>query len=102
VKDMMKRIRFAHDSDMDQRFPPDRPSRITVALRNGSRLTHEVPYPKGDYRSPLADDELAAKLRTLSTRVLTGAQQERVINCALNFHGEDVQRLLAACMPNSS
>ncbi len=102
VKDMMKRIRFVHDSDMDKRFPPDRPSRVTVTLRNGSRLTREVPYPKGDYRSPLSDDELAAKLKTLSATVLGCAQQERIINCALNFHRETVQGLLDACTPQSS
>lgn len=102
VKEMMRKIRFVHDRDMDARFPPDRPSRVTVVTRDGRKLVKEFAYPKGDYRSPLSDEELAEKFRLLSAGVLAPRQQERAIARALNFSRESVSGLIEACNPNAS
>jgi len=97
VQELMRKMRFIHDRKMDERFPPDRPSRLTIVTRDGRRLVKEVPYPKGDYRAPFSDQEIADKFRALSAEVLTSRQQEIAIERALNFSRGSVRGLLDAC-----
>jgi len=94
VAAMVKRVKCVHDAAMDARFPPDRPSRVTLQLRGGRTLTREVAYPRGDYRDPLTDDELADKFRRLSRGALSPAAQERAIECALDFSNRTLPALL--------
>jgi 2-methylcitrate dehydratase len=99
VRRMIAMTRCVHDRAMDARFPPDRPSRVTIRMTDGRTFVKELPYPKGDYRSPFSDDELAAKFRTLSAQVLAPRQQERAIACALGFSRESAGNLVRACNP---
>lgn len=99
VRQMIAKTRCVHDKAMDARFPPDRPSRVTVRMNDGRTFVKELPYPKGDYRSPFSDDELSAKFRSLSAGLLTPRQQERAIACALGFSRESVGSLIRACNP---
>jgi len=43
---MMHRLRFIHDRNMDARFPPDRPSRLTVIHARWQNAHAGSPYPK--------------------------------------------------------
>ena len=97
VRELMHKMRFVHDRKMDERFPPDRPSRLTIVRRDGRTLVKEVPYPKGDYRSPFSDAEIADKFRALSAEILTPPRQEIAIERALNFSRGSVRGLLDAC-----
>lgn len=97
VQETMRKMRFIHDRKMDERFPPDRPSRLTIVTRDGRKLVKEVPYPKGDYRAPFSDEEIADKFRSLSADVLNPRQQEIAIDRALNFNRGSVRGLLDAC-----
>jgi 2-methylcitrate dehydratase len=97
VRETMRKLRFIHDRNMDERFPPDRPSRLTIVTRDGRTLVKEVPYPKGDYRAPFSDAEIADKFRSLSAEVLTPALREIAIERALNFSRGNVRGLLDAC-----
>lgn len=102
VRDLMhKKMRFVHDRKMDERFPPDRPSRLTIITRDGRTLVKEIPYPKGDYRAPFTDEEIAAKFRSLSADILTAPRQEIAIERALNFSRGSVRGLLDACVRES-
>ncbi len=101
VREMIAKIKCVHDKAMDARFPPDRPTRVTIMTKDGRKLVKEVAYPKGDYRAPLSDEELSAKFRTLSAPVLGRAQQDKAIACALNFSRESVGKLISACTPGA-
>jgi hypothetical protein len=69
----------------------------TCSPRRSVRGAKELPYPKGDYRSPFTE-ELAAKFRALSADVLTSAQQEVAIERTLDFSRGDLRGLLDACV----
>lgn len=98
VRELMGKMRFVHDRRMDECFPPDRPSRLTILTRDGRKLVKEVPYPKGDYRAPFSDQEIADKFRSLSAGILTPQQQEIAIERALNFSRGNLRALLDACI----
>ena len=97
IRALMRNMRFVHDLKMDERFPPDRPSRLTIVTRDGRTLVKEVPYPKGDYRAPFSDAEIADKFRALSAGVLAPPRQEIAIERALDFSRGSVRGLLDAC-----
>ena len=98
VRELMRKMRFIHDRKMDERFPPDRPSRLTIVTRDGRKLIKEVPYLQGDPRAPFSDAEIADKFRSLSAGVLTAPRQEIAIERALNFSRGSVRGLLDACI----
>ncbi len=102
VQETMRKMRFIHDRKMDKRFPPDRPSRLTIVTRGGRKLVKEVPYPKGDYRAPFSDEELADKFRSLSAQVLSREQQKIAIERALEFSHGTVRELIDACTSSTS
>lgn len=100
VKAMISRVKCHHDPALDGGFPARRPVRISVKLKNGSTLTKEVEFPRGDPRNAMSDDDVAAKFRTLSATAITPKAQDRVIDIALHFRKHDVATLLRSCTPS--
>lgn len=97
VRDMMRKTKCFRDPEMDKVFPGDRPGRVTVKLKNGKVLSKELAYPRGDYRLPFTDDELAQKFHSLAEPVLEKSKRDRAIELALNFRKANVKNLMAAC-----
>ncbi|WP_137919786.1 MmgE/PrpD family protein [Hydrogenophaga sp. 2FB] len=98
VQAMMAKVECVHDKAMDARFPPDRPTRVTIELQDGRSLVREFAYPKGDYRDPFSDEDITQKFMTLSAGVLNEAQQRKAIAAALGFSRSSLGELLAACV----
>ena len=96
VKDMLQKVTCVHDPTMDAGFPSNRPTRITVTLQDGTEISKEVPFPKGDPRNPMTDEDIARKFRELSSRVLSQSQQQRVIDLALGFRNCSLSALFEA------
>ena len=99
VKAMLQKLTCVHDPAMDTGFPANRPSRVTVTLRNGAVLSKEAPFPKGDPRNPMSDEDIARKFRELSGAVLSPARQRQAIDAALDFRNRSLADLMAACTP---
>lgn len=53
---------------------------VTVILRSGERARHRVAAAHGSLASPLTDDELADKLRTLAVHGGAGVDSERLLD----------------------
>ncbi len=97
VKEMLGKVKCVHDPALDGGFPGRRPSRVTVTLVDGTTVSKEVPFPKGDPRNPLTDDDIALKFRRLSAAVLPPPQQQQAIDVALDFRNHTLAELLDAC-----
>ena len=97
VRDLIKRTKCFRDKEMDKVFPGDRPGRVTVKMKNGKVHVKELAYPRGDYRLPFTDEELAQKFHSLAEGALEKSQRDRAIELALNFRTADVKALMAAC-----
>lgn len=102
VKAMLEKVTCIHDLAMDTGFPSNRPTRITVTMRDGAVVTKEVPFPKGDPRNPMTDEDIAGKFRELSKAVLSSSQQQQVIDVALGFRERSLSALFTACTPSTS
>jgi len=97
VREMIGKTKCFRDPEMDKVFPGDRPGRVTVKLKNGKMYVKELAYPRGDYRMPFTDDELAQKFHTLAEPVLEKSKRDRAIELALNFRKASVRDLMATC-----
>ena len=102
LRGMLAKVRCVHNPEFDGGFPAKRPTRITVTLTNGQVITRERQFPKGDPRTPLSDDDIAAKFKRLSGAVLGAERQQQAIDTALNFRQHTVAELLAACTPEGA
>jgi len=97
VKSMLAKVRCVHNPDFDGGFPANRPARITVMLTNGQAITRERRFPRGDPRTPLTDENIAAKFKRLSGSILSSNRQQQAIETALGFRNHTVAELMAAC-----
>ena len=89
VREMMKRISFHVDEQMDERYPEIRPARIELTTTAGETYTNELDYPKGDPRDPLHIDDVERKFRSITSRYLTEEQQTAVVEIVKNFEDQD-------------
>lgn len=102
VKGMLAKVRCVHNPDFDGGFPANRPARITVTLANGQAITRERRFPGGDPRTPLTDDDIAAKFKRLSGSIFSSSRQKQAIEMVLGFRNHTVAELMAACTPEAA
>lgn len=76
VRNLMKKINIKVDSEIDKLYPQGVPTRITVELEDGSKISEEIIYPKGHYRNPLTREELNNKFLSLTEPLLKENSKE--------------------------
>jgi 2-methylcitrate dehydratase PrpD len=79
TRSLLERVTVVVDPEIDAAFPGRRSARVTITLRDGSRLVHFQPDRKGDPELPLDDDELEAKLLELATPVIGQASARSLL-----------------------
>lgn len=67
---LASRISAHVDPECDRNYPRQRPSRVTVTLREGRTLERIVSYPYGEPENPLPDEALTAKFMGLAAPLL--------------------------------
>ncbi|MFC0212275.1 MmgE/PrpD family protein [Paenibacillus chartarius] len=75
---MASRIEIREDAALTAQLPHRRPTRITVALKNGEVLVEEVGSATGEFDSPLSEGQLEDKFHAL-TETVWGAERRRSI-----------------------
>lgn len=58
-------VELSVDDDFERRFPEDWGARVCVTVGDGSTLTAERRFPRGDHREPIDDDAFADRLATI-------------------------------------
>lgn len=65
VRQLAARVELVEDADYEAAFPKSWGASVDVELADGTILTGERAYPRGDYRNPLSDNELRERNRSL-------------------------------------
>jgi 2-methylcitrate dehydratase PrpD len=84
------------DDEVDDAYPARWLGRVTVELRDGSKLCGQIDEPRGDPGNTLSREELEAKFRELAAfrEGATSAEASRIIDWVWNLEGvENVGRL---------
>ncbi len=68
---------------MSARLPMERPSRVTIFLKDGSTRVGEAGVNRGDDASPYTRDELQAKFMQLAARVWPESHARELLEATL-------------------
>ena len=74
LNDLMGRMHVSLDSSL----PRGVSCRMTMTLRNGTKLVSQVDYPKGSIQNPMSDEELHAKFESLAAPVVGAARVQQI------------------------
>ena len=79
VLDMMKRLSFEVDCELDSKFPKQRICRAEITTLDGKTYISDNCEPRGEARENIGIDWLSDKFRRIASPVLTNEGIERVI-----------------------
>jgi 2-methylcitrate dehydratase len=65
IRETLPKIKVRAEPEFEKLFPKVQPCNVHITLRDGRKLTKHLDWPKGDYRSPMGDDELDQKVKDL-------------------------------------
>lgn len=89
ILDMMKRIRFVADPELDRQFPARRICRAEVRLKNGMKYLSAECEPRGEAAEHVGLDWISRKFRRITGPVLSHEVQEGLL--ALMKSGLDLR-----------
>jgi 2-methylcitrate dehydratase PrpD len=69
VLEMMPKVGYACDPELEKNYPKEWPAWARITLRNSRQVYTYVRFPKGDPENPLSWEELAEKYRALAGAV---------------------------------
>jgi 2-methylcitrate dehydratase PrpD len=87
---LLDRTHVTLDPHIDALPPSGRfQTHLTLTLSDGSRLTTTVLAPHGNPSDPVTNDEVVAKFRSLTARVMPGARASGIERAVLGLPGAD-------------
>lgn len=86
-----------HDVDDPQSpYPATYPGWVEVFLKDGTRLEHRTPHPRGSLENPMDEEDVRNKFMACATRILAAEQAATLFDAILAIHREpDLKRLVA-------
>jgi 2-methylcitrate dehydratase PrpD len=91
AQDLLRRVEVVETPAGEVWSPAS--TQVTVRMRDGCSLTAEVTRERGDPRDPLSWDELVAKYRECTGRVLPGEQVDRSLELITDFEKIRIEEL---------
>lgn len=79
---MRAKVEVAEAADITAKYPSLFGSRMTVVLKSGERISHEVESAKGDPENPMTTGEIEGKARSLVTSAFNAELAESLIRAA--------------------
>ena len=86
VHQMMERLRFVCDPELDRQFPARRLCRAIIERKDGRRFVSDVHEPRGEASEHIGYSWLAEKFQRITAGRLIKPQQERLTSL---LHGDD-------------
>jgi len=97
LRPVMRKVEVCESSEFTRDYPGTQGARMEIRLRSGRSLSAETTHPKGHFKNPLTDRELAAKFRGLTEGILAPERQEELLTCIWDFDKlDDLSPLFAA------
>lgn len=76
AQQLLKRVEYVHPEGLT----PLHPDVVTIRLKDGREISHEVAIGKGDSRNPMTEEELTAKYRDCASFVLSPEGVEKSLD----------------------
>jgi 2-methylcitrate dehydratase PrpD len=77
ILDLARKVEVVVDPEINSQFPAKTIARVTMQTARG-RFQSTVEYPRGNPENPLSDEELAAKFRSLTAKIVGDRDSEKL------------------------
>lgn len=78
IRSLLNRMEVVADDKIEAVFPKLKAAEAEIHLKNGNSFSKWVDYPKGDYRSPMSEEELWTKFSSLSDPIVSHSRQQEI------------------------
>jgi 2-methylcitrate dehydratase PrpD len=85
VRQMMKRVEYKVDAELDRTFPEQWCATAEILTKDGKRLFTKVEHCKGDPENPLSWEELIEKFHDLSSRLWEKERRAKIVDQVKNL-----------------
>ena len=82
---MVQKVKVQSDPEFTKNYPEKLTVRVTIVLKSGQKFEQKFDYPKGHYKDPLSDSEVAEKFRRFARLHLRDAQIDSVLDATWKF-----------------
>ena len=96
VRDLAERVRLVRAERFDEAFPEAWGATATVGFVDGTEISGERSFPRGDHRDPMVESALRARQRELLAHGLDGGDVERATNAIATISSRPVREVTAA------
>lgn len=91
AQQLLKGVEYVHPEGLT----PLHPDVVTIRLKDGREISHEVAIAKGDSRNPMTEEELMAKYRDCASFVLSPQDTEKSLEMVWHLEAvNDVTELI--------
>jgi len=91
IWDLLGKIKVIADPEIDSLFPSLKRARVSITTLAGSTHSAQVDHAKGSPQNPMSSEEIVAKFRANTERVVSTKRQDEIIDATWSF--EDVENL---------
>jgi 2-methylcitrate dehydratase PrpD len=98
VRQLATRVELVHDEGFEAAFPESWGARVAIELADGTTLTGERDYPRGDYRDPIPEGEYRERTHTLLAHGLSADRAEDALTALDSVAGQPVPATTAFLM----
>jgi 2-methylcitrate dehydratase len=97
IRETLPKIKVRAEPTFEAQFPKVQPCTVTITLKDGKKLTRHLDWPKGDPRSPMSDDEVDVKVKSLSGEKLSEPAYKKLRETVFGLESVPrIDQLLAA------
>ncbi len=92
IRAQLGKVKVVADPDIEAAFPELQQVRVTLDTSDGRRLATALDYPKGDYRNPLTEEDIMAKMEALAEGLAGPGDVQRAVAAIAGAEGFDTVR----------
>jgi 2-methylcitrate dehydratase len=85
LRAVLPKIKVRAEPSFEKLFPKIQPCKVTITTTDGRSVSKRLDWPKGDPRSPMTDDELNTKVRSLTEPKLSQKAHDQLRQIVFNL-----------------
>jgi 2-methylcitrate dehydratase len=103
IMKLIDKITITANPEFDKLFPEMQPSKVTINAMDGRTKTQREDYPKGDPWSPMTQEDLDTKFKSLTSGSVSVELQTQIRRAIFDCEKlPDISNLMALCIADMS
>ena len=85
IRETLPKIKVRAEPTFEKLFPKTQPCNVRIAMKDGRKFSKHLDWPKGDPRSPMSEEELDVKVKSLAAGKLSDGALKRLRETVFNL-----------------